>query len=400
MTAIINSTMKKFFSIVFGLIIGVFIGLFLTNTKINLPFDKTIEFHSPLPLGKTQRKQIIGFLPYWLVNKADKDYTQNITTLAYFGLTVDDNGQIKKLASETEEEPGWTWLRGEELGAYLKNIKKEKVDLSLVVFNGNEDSIGKLISDPEVHAKNLVTEVGPIMKKYGFTDLNLDIESIQMASDEARQNFTKFIAEVKKNLDKEKLGTLTIDVSPIVLFKKYLINLSTVEEYVDYIVFMTYDYHYAGSYVTGPVAPVAGAGKEAEFDVEVAIKKAVKTLPKDKIILGAPLYGYSWETIGDTPRSPVLSSSGFSVSNRYVEDFLSTCATCEAKLDKNADENFIIYKDQDYGTYHQIFYPDKNSMTKKINLAKKYNLGGLGLWALGYEGEIILNPLIDYKESF
>ncbi len=54
-----------------------------------------------------QHREVIGFLPYWLIDKADKDYSPYITTLTYFGLTVGPDGAIQKYIKPGEKEPGW-----------------------------------------------------------------------------------------------------------------------------------------------------------------------------------------------------------------------------------------------------------------------------------------------------
>ena len=344
------------------------------------------------PIG-AERRQAIGFLPYWLTTKADKDYTKYLTTLAYFGLTVTSDGSIEKYINPGETEPGWYALNNGKLDKFFETAKKNDINLSLVVFSSDEENIGQLISNPITHAKNLISEVEPMMKEYGFSDLNLDIESVLTASDEARQNFSLFVREVKKNIDEKNLGTLTIDASPIVLVKKYLINIDEVGKIVDRVIFMTYDYHYPGSSVTGPVAPVGGAGIEAEFDTTVAIKEALNILPPEKIILGVPLYGYEWETLGDMPRSAVIPGTGIVASNRRVEKYLKTCTDCEVKTDDYGEESYLIYKDEKTGTYHQIFYPDKSTTEAKVKLVNRFELGGVALWALGYDGDTILDPL-------
>jgi spore germination protein YaaH len=38
-------------------------------------------------------------------------------------------------------------------------------------------------------------------------------------------------------------------------------------------------------------------------------------------------------------------------------------------------------------------------MSEKMKLAKEYGIGGVALWALGYDGKTILDPLIDYKKT-
>lgn len=389
--------LKKIVVVAVGIFIGFFSGLLILK---NLPYftpksEKTIDrIYTSLGVKK---HQVIGFLPYWLLAKADKDYGKYLTTLTYFGLIISPDGTIRKFIKPTEEEPGWYSLRTGKVNKFLNDAKNNDVQLSLLVFNADEEEIGQLLENPQEHAKNLIEEVAPIMKKYGFVDLNLDIESVREASDEARRKFTLLTKEIKRNMDQDNLGTLTVDASPIVLVKDYLINLNEVGKIADYIVLMTYDYHYSGSFVTGPVAPIGGAVTEAEFDSEVAIKEALRTMPAEKILLGVPLYGYEWETLSETPRSAVIPGSGLSVSNRRVEEFIKSCENCKSRLDEQAKEPYLTYLDKKYGTYHQIFYPDVNATAEKIQFANRYQIGGLALWALGYEGDTILNPIESYK---
>ncbi len=379
--------LKNLIIIIAGLAIGFFSFYLTVKEEPNLPIYSS--------LGIT-RHQAIGFLPYWLLDKTQDDYQSYITTLTYFGLTVGSDGKIVKLTKPTETDPGWYTLRHGKVDQPIADAKKNNIRLSLLVFNSNEDEINGLITDPVTHAGNLVTEVAPLMKEFGFTDLNLDIESVRPASEEARMKFTAFVREVKKQLAGKQLGTLTIDASPIVLIKPYLINLNEVGKIADQIVLMTYDYHYPGSYVTGPVAPVGGAGIDAEFDSETAVKEALKIMPADKIILGVPLYGYEWETIGETPRSAVIPGTGMTASARRIDGLLQKCASCRIQLDSYGLEHYFVYKDEKTGTYHQFFYPDKMATNEKVKLTNKYKIGGMALWALGYEDNTILEPLKDY----
>lgn len=377
---------KNFLIIIGGILVGILIGYFLVVEKVPLVS----------PLIKPQR-EVMGFLYYGLLDKLDKDYSRYITTLAYFSLTVDTDGTLVKLINPQEEDPGWHALNSDKVSQILKDMNSKKVKLSLVIFSGSEDNIYSLIDDPIPHAKTLITEVTPIMKKYNFTDLNIDIESFKEASSEARVKFTQFFQEVRKGVDENNLGTLSIDISPTIFVKKYLIDPKAIAPLADYLMVMAYDYHYPGSLVTGPVAPLRGAVTISELDTDAPLKEALKIVPKQKIILGLPLYGYGWEAITDFPRSATIPASALVYSNRTVENMLSKCATCSAQIDKEAQESYLIYKDQETGTFHQIFYPDKKVMQAKVDYAKSMDLGGIGLWALGYDGANILEPLASYK---
>ena len=48
---------------------------------------------------------------------------------------------------------------------------------------------------------------------------------------------------------------------------------------------MAYDFHHAGS-EPGPVAPITDVRRTVEF--------AIRYVPRRKIIIGVPLYGYDW----------------------------------------------------------------------------------------------------------
>jgi len=375
---------KNILFAVLGIFIGAVIGYFFV-------------FRNPIrSVLKLSGNQSMGFLPYWLIGKASTDYSKYLDGIYYFGLTVGDNGNIVKLANAQEEEPGWYDLKSGKVDSYLQTAKNNHQNLSLVVFSGVNSSIGVLVSDPVKHADNLISDVGPIMRQYGFIDLNLDIEYVDVASDSARGNFTRFVEEIRKDMNNQNLGTLSIDVSPTAFIKNYLVNPADVSKFVDSMVIMGYDYHFEGSYVTGPVAPLFGAGVISEYDIQTAVEKALTIMPASKIILGIPLYGYEWETIGTDPRSPVIPGTGLIASSQRVSQLLESCSTCSAKLDPIAEEKYLIYKDTGTDSYHQIFYPDQEIMKSKIEFAQKYSLAGVALWALGYEDPTILNPLKDY----
>lgn len=378
--------LNVFIGLLAGAILGILIAQYLLEIK-NPPASSA----NPLAPGKT----VIGFLPYWLLNSAEQNYSKYITTLSYFGLRIDENGNIQELLNPQEKEPGWYALESGKIDPFFDEALRNNVSLSLVLVSGSNDAINELISDPIPHAKNLVADLEPMIEKYKFSDINIDIESTQTASDSARANFAKFAGEVKKGL-KDNV-TLTVEISADDVINKKLIDPPAIGKIADNVVIMTYDYHYAGSFVTGPVAPLAGAGITSEYDVTTAIEKVLELIPSQKLILGIPLYGYEWESIGQEPRSAIIPNTGAAASNSRAEKFLSSCASCSSKQDSEAEENYISFLDKNKGDYHTIFYPNKNSTLKKVNFADDFQLRGVALWALGYEGNDILDPLINYK---
>jgi spore germination protein len=346
-----------------------------------------------------QKKEVIGFLLYALLQNSKPSYANEITTLSYFGLTIDSDGTILKMNNPQEAEPGWNALSSGRVDPFLENAKQNHITPSLVIYSGTNDVIDQLMTDPITHANKLMSEVLPIMNQHGFTNVNLDIEATKEASPEAQMHFVQFVQTIKNALTNDHGKTLSVDVSTLDMINNhYLINPKEIAKTADSIVIMAYDYHSTTSSVTGPVAPLEGAGIQSEYDVKAALAKALAVIPRQKIILGAPLYGYGWETIGTTPRSAVIPNSGVVASNKRAERLVSSCATCSAQYDMTAQEQYVIYRDTDTGAYRQLFYPTKQSMQSKVDLANTYNLGGLALWALGYEGDTIMDPLKAYLQ--
>ena len=114
-------------------------------------------------------------------------------------------------------------------------------------------------------------------------------------------------------------------------------------------------------------------------------------------MLGIPLYGYEWETLNPSPESATIPGGSAIASSRRIADLLSSCATCSAQFDPVARGPYVIFKENDY--YNQIYFENEASLSEKIALAQKYHLGGVALWALGYEDASMLNPLKIYKNT-
>lgn len=346
-----------------------------------------------------RRPVVLGFFPYWLLAQQDQTYQDHLTDVTYFSLTVQADGSIQKLVNPREEEPGWTRLRGEEVKKMLASAAKNSQRTSLLVHNSSPSQITQLISSPSAHAQRLVSEVEPLMKTFGFTDLNLDIESFQEASPEAQIAYTSFVKEVKTQMDEKALGTLTVEVTPISLVSSHLTDAKAIGEVADYVVLMAYDFHYRGSMIAGPVAPVGGVGEVREYDVETSVRLISQIVPKEKILLGIPLYGYEWETIERHPQAPVIPGSGKTASHRRVSELLAECVHCIKDFDPLSQQPYLILPATEEGYSQQIFYEDEESLRRKLDLAVKYQLGGVALWAMGYEGPEILQPLREYRQS-
>jgi spore germination protein YaaH len=384
-----------------GLVVGFAIGgvALYTIPRLNLP-----RTHRLYQLLGIQKPQVFGFLPYWLVGKADPQSLNSLTTLAYFGLQVSSDGTIVRQLNAQEEEPGWTKLKSEAVQKWLKDADQKNIQLSLVVAGGGEENIAQLIADPEVHARALVKEVAPIMRQYHFTDLNLDLESFRSATESAQTHFSVFAKTLKNELATQQLGTLSVDVSPSIFIKDLMISPVEVGQIADTVIIMMYDFATRGSFIAGPPAPLEGHGQVREFDMTLALNQALTTVPKQKIVLALPLYGYEWESLSKEPGGAVIPQTGSTATLQRVSELLTNCPNCIQGRDEVAQEAYLLFSDKvATASTHHIFYDDNLSVQRKIEWLKERKLGGVGFWALGYEDAQTFQKtgaIHQYKKSF
>lgn len=382
------------FVISLSLIAGLTTGKVFLSLLPQLPLANN---HPLFQLFNLRRPLILGFLPYWLTEKGKDSYQPYLTDLAYFTLSVDADGSILKLVNPREQDPGWTAWQNTLTIARLRRAKDSGLQLALTLHSSNEDKILALLKDPSKHAKQLASETLTLSKEIGITHVNLDFESYSDVTEQNRQAFTEFIKEVAQGIKSQSEMIVSFDLISYHLIKTKLTDIATIAEYVDYVILMGYDFHFPQSYLTGPVSPISGAKVKWGYDVETAVELASRLVPRDKLVLGLTTQGYEWQTLSATAGAAVIPGSYAVASNRRVEELLHACRNCTAAFDDLAREPYIIFPEG--SSYQQIFYANEASLAQKLELAKKYRLAGVAIWALGYEGQSMLAPLQAFKSQ-
>jgi len=131
---------------------------------------------------------------------------------------------------------------------------------------------------------------------------------------------------------------------------------------------MVYDYGWRGS-IPRPVAPTYWA--------EDVLKYAVATVPREKVYLGVPFYGYGWSE--DFFSSYTYDTILF-ILEKYGVDFQYSPEEKTNRLFYVSDQD-----DRDPKVPHQIWFENHTSLEPKLELVKKYNIAGISIWRLGKE---------------
>lgn len=197
---------------------------------------------------------------------------------------------------------------------------------------------------------------------YGFDGINIDIENIQ---NETSAVWVQFMRELYPQL-KAKGLIVTLDVYMPSNWSGHY-EREKVSNSCDYFIVMAYDQHWSGSEEAGSVGELPW--------VESGIQATLEEVPKEKLVLGIPFYTRLW----------IESSEGLSAKSYSMTSMADLIATWDVTptLDENSGQNYVEFTKDD--KVYKVWIEDYESIYKRIQLMKEYDLAGYGAWRLGYE---------------
>ena len=320
---------------------------------------------------------ILGFAPYWNLKKLSSESLENITHFAYFALHLNEVGTIYTHVNKREQDPGYTnYLR-----LLSNSIDHGNKPVVLTFMPSDQDSLVSILSSPKSRSTTIKTILTSIQESHA-TGVNIDFEPLGDTPPSLRNNFTLFIKELRSELSTMSHKLLTISTYASAASRPRLWDLSALSPYTDYFVVMAYDYTMPGSTIAGPTSPLRGSGNLFEHDIIKNISEISRLVPPKKILLGIPFYGYQWDTVDSTKYSPV-ESRGSVASLERIQKMLDE-KTLELIWDRNTLTPYGIATSS--GRFVQIYFENEISIRLKLELVRSARLGGIAIWALGYEG--------------
>jgi spore germination protein YaaH len=157
-------------------------------------------------------------------------------------------------------------------------------------------------------------------------------------------------------------------------------DIAAIAKYVDLVCLMTYDQHTRWT-MPGPVAGWQWTQDNLDY--------ALETVPREKLSLGIPLYGYHWYA-----GAPDKDSSGSEKPNPTA-DYIGTpnalllAEAYDGKIQWDAEEHsawFYFYRDQ---MREWIFFTDLHTFKDRYELVQQKKLQGFCSWVLGEEDPAI-----------
>ncbi len=343
----------------------------------SIPLSPFSSVSTPTYNLPTKNYTILGFLPYWNLKLLSAEELAGTTDIAYFSLRLDKNGSVVQYLNRREEEPGYTNYK--RLLADTVSIQKP---LTLTFVGNGTDEIEVLLGSVAAR-QNAITNIIRTSIALQASGINIDFEPSGGIAPSEQANFTMFIAELYQEVKRQsKPMTLSVDIYSISATRARLWDIAGLAPHVDYLVLMAYDYFQASSDQTGPVAPLRGAPTLFNEDVTKNLAETLRYIEPRKVLLGIPFYGYVWTT-SSTDKYAAPTKMGGIAKLSTVEASITNGSLAEL-WDRDTLSPYSITTEA--GKIKQYYYENATSIGLKLDLVKTAGLGGIAIWALGYEG--------------
>jgi len=211
----------------------------------------------------------------------------------------------------------------------------------------------------------VIGNVLEVMRQKGYLGLDVDFEYI---NPDDREAFTRFLQNVTNRLHANgyfvntDLAPKTSGDQPGLLYESH--DYKAIGEISDFVLLMTYEW----GYTYGPPMAVAPLNKVREV-----VDYAVTVIPRQKIMMGLPNYGYDWIL-------PFIQgvTRATTIGNDYAVE-IAARSRAEIQFDQTAQSPFFEYRDTN-GLSHVVWFEDVRSMQAKFGLMDEYGLIGGGYW--------------------
>ncbi|MFY9801900.1 MAG: glycosyl hydrolase family 18 protein [Candidatus Acidiferrales bacterium] len=278
----------------------------------------------------------------------------------------------------------------------LDTARQNHVPVMPIVVDAGfvQDDFHKLLSSPAAY-RQMFTQLIQACKENGYIGFQFDFENIDWTD---RDALSAMVAEAAALFHQNKLQ-LTIATVPNApgaagetaysawIYENWrgAYDLAALAKSVDLICLMTYDQH---TRLTPP-GPVAGwTWTVSNLDY------ALKFVPREKLSLGIPLYGYHWFAAAPPPANVKAPDKG-NPSAAYIStpDALDLARAYGGQIQWDATDRtawLYFYRDNER---EWIFYTDARTFAARYDLAKQRNLEGFCSWVLGTEDPAIWDLL-------
>ncbi len=248
--------------------------------------------------------------------------------------------------------------------SYVKDAKMKGYEVHPIFSNSFKPSWTNEMLRSPIYKKRFIAQMAFYSSLYDLDGINIDFENMYLKD---KDYLTQFVAEAYPVL-KEQNILVTMDVTIPEGSDRWskVFDRKALSNHVDYMILMAYDEFWGSSKTAGPVSSIPW--------VEENIKKTLELVPSDKLLLGIPLYMRVW-------KMSKWKVSSKAIGIKHLEGVLKN-KDYQEEYDEENHLNIIRYKKNNFN--YKIWLEDEDSIEKRLELKRKYNLKGIGTWSFEF----------------
>ncbi|EFA79685.1 hypothetical protein PPL_07376 [Heterostelium album PN500] len=212
--------------------------------------------------------------------------------------------------------------------------------------------------------------------------------------------YLQFIRDLRESLPRSKSLSIAAPASYWYL-RGFLIK--EMEQYLDYIVYMTYDIHGQWDYNINSTGPYLRSHIDLPEVLNALILLTKAGVPSNKIIMGLGSYGRSFQQVDPSCSGPTCQftgpESGATGGKCTQQPGYLALAEINDIVVRNTNVRDHFYDEQSdsqillFNTHDWVAYATPSITANRINIAKSMNLGGTVEWAIDLNREYSGNVL-------
>ncbi|HSL74918.1 MAG TPA: glycosyl hydrolase family 18 protein [Ilumatobacteraceae bacterium] len=281
---------------------------------------------------------------------------------------------------------------------FLEAARRTGADIvPSIVDNLPAGTMAALLADPVTRRRH-VEAIRSFAADGDFRGIDIDYEQFAFADGRdtwatTRPNWVAFIEELGAALRADG-RTLTVSIPPVYDDGQtaesgfWVYDYGAIVDHVDRIRMMTYDFSVQEP---GPIAPLEW--------VETAITGAIEaTGSPDKLVLGLPAYGRNWvvATVGTCPAD---APGRTAVTAQSVDDLVALRGATPTRVEETGEWTFeyeleVADETTSCVQTRRVHYVDADGIRERMDLARRYRLDGVALWALGFDDDDVWEAIL------
>ncbi len=317
---------------------------------------------------------VYGYLPYWEMDKDIEPYLDwnALSTIALFSVGARTNGTLVTTA------PGYTAITS-ALGRRIIATARSRGVRPEIVFTSFGLTKNTAFFTTQAAQAQTIAALRSLVAAVGARGVNVDVELLAGAQFPAYADFCRRLLAALRLDD----PTATVTVATNANTSGARMAKAAIAAGADRAFMMGYAYRSSGS-APGGIAPLDYRGSLTKLDLRASLALYTAAgVPMHRVILGLPLYGMSWPTVGPGLGDPQTGAGSSYIPRRHLADLAANAASIA--LDPVEPVEWFARQDPATLAWNQVFFDSPRSLAPKFQLAIDAGLAGIGFWALGYD---------------